>query len=1002
MARTITYREAINEALAQEMERDERVIVMGEDNAGGEGSPGEADAWGGVLGVTKGLYGKFPGRVLDTPISESAFVGAAVGAATGGLRPVAELMFIDFMGVCFDQIFNQAAKFRYMFGGKAVTPVVIRTMWGAGLRAAAQHSQSLLPVFTHIPGLKVVAPSNPYDAKGLLIQSIRDDDPVIFAEHKMLYDTSGDVPEESYTIPFGEANIVREGGDVTIVAIGRMVNTALEAADGAGVLGDRGRDHRPAHHQPAGPGHDPGVGGEHRAAGRGGRVQPALLAGLGHRGVGGAGGVRVAAGADPDGHRAAHAGAVHRLAGGPVHPGRAPRSPARSRRPPTGRSEPTMTDDRIQRVTMPKWGLSMKTGKIVEWFVAEGDTITKGDDLVDIETDKIAGTLESPEEGLLRRIVAEPGSDLPIGAVLAVLAPSEVPDADIEAVVEEARAAVESGELEGGDEPAPQLVEVGGRTISYLTLAPGGARPADPVVLVHGFGGDKNSWLFVQQPLSETHAVHALDLPGHGASGKDVGDGSLATLADTVIGFLDALGISRAHLVGHSLGGAVIAAVAKAAPDKVASLTLLAPAGYGAEADAEYLRGFAAASSRRELKPLLGRLFADESLVTRQLVDDLLQVQAARRRGQGARRGAEHPARRRPAGHRHPRPAGRGGRAGDRGLGQQRPHPAPPPPRARSRCAAGHMLHMEAANDVLRHLQLPPLRPSSHWNERHFRTPGAYERAVRSGRWEGGVVHRAKCRAGEPAGSARALRARRRNGAAAGRPVASHRSRSRQAQQRASDRADHREAALLYAGPGAVITGTDALELHGMRRMPRRRVPIHVLVPADRRRVGAGRVFVERTERLPNAVSGPLADGSGRAGRPGLRAPQPGPRHRAGHARRGGAAGPVHSGTAAVTSWRPGAAGDRRCRGRCSPRSVTACARWPRPTRGSWCSARRLPPPIWNPRLLDRRGPVHRRAGRVVRRRGDGLGDRLPGVAPEPGGLREHPRPAIGDDGRAV
>jgi pyruvate dehydrogenase E1 component beta subunit len=147
------------------------------------------------------------------------------------LRPVAELMFIDFMGVCFDQIFNQAAKFRYMFGGKAVTPVVIRTMWGAGLRAAAQHSQSLLSVFTHIPGLKVVAPSNPYDAKGLLIQSIRDDDPVIFAEHKMLYDITGDVPEESYAIPFGEANIVREGGDVTIVAIGRMVHTAVAAAD---------------------------------------------------------------------------------------------------------------------------------------------------------------------------------------------------------------------------------------------------------------------------------------------------------------------------------------------------------------------------------------------------------------------------------------------------------------------------------------------------------------------------------------------------------------------------------------------------------------------------------------------------------------------------------------------------------------------------------------------------------------------------------------------------
>jgi pyruvate/2-oxoglutarate/acetoin dehydrogenase E1 component len=231
MARTITFQQAINEALAQEMERDERVVVFGEDVVGGSGAPGEDDAWGGVLGVTKGLYHQFPGRVLDTPISESAFIGAAVGAATRGLRPVAELMFIDFMGVCFDQIFNQAAKFRYMFGGKAVTPVVIRTMIGAGFRAAAQHSQCLYPIFTHIPGLKVVIPSTPYEAKGLLIQSIRDDDPVIFCEHKMLYDMTGDVPEESYTIPFGEANVVRDGDDVTLVAVGRMVHMATEAAD---------------------------------------------------------------------------------------------------------------------------------------------------------------------------------------------------------------------------------------------------------------------------------------------------------------------------------------------------------------------------------------------------------------------------------------------------------------------------------------------------------------------------------------------------------------------------------------------------------------------------------------------------------------------------------------------------------------------------------------------------------------------------------------------------
>src|ERR687893_3239991 len=200
MARSLTYREAINEALAQEMERDERVIVMGEDNAGGEGSPGEMDAWGGVLGVTKGLYGRFPGRVLDTPISESAFIGAAAGAAASGLRPVAELMFVDFMGVCLDQIYNQAAKFRYMFGGKAVTPMVIRTMWGAGIRAASQHSQALYPVFTHLPGLKVVVPSSPYDAKGLLIGAIRDDDPVIFFENKVLYTAEGDVPEESYAL----------------------------------------------------------------------------------------------------------------------------------------------------------------------------------------------------------------------------------------------------------------------------------------------------------------------------------------------------------------------------------------------------------------------------------------------------------------------------------------------------------------------------------------------------------------------------------------------------------------------------------------------------------------------------------------------------------------------------------------------------------------------------------------------------------------------------------
>ena len=227
-----TFRQALNEALFQEMKKDESVVVIGEDVAGGAGANGEQDAWGGPMGITKGLmpeYGRE--RVIDTPITESAIIGTAAGAALTGLRPVAELMFVDFMGVCFDQIFNQAAKFRYMFGGEAVTPLTIRTMYGGGLRAASQHSQCLYPIFTHIPGLKVVIPSSPYDAKGLLVQSIRDDDPVIFFENKTMYDDSGEVPDELYTIPFGEANFTREGKDVTLISMGKTVQLCNQVAD---------------------------------------------------------------------------------------------------------------------------------------------------------------------------------------------------------------------------------------------------------------------------------------------------------------------------------------------------------------------------------------------------------------------------------------------------------------------------------------------------------------------------------------------------------------------------------------------------------------------------------------------------------------------------------------------------------------------------------------------------------------------------------------------------
>lgn len=229
----LSMRDAINQALHQEMARDPRVIVLGEDVSGGAGgTSGEREASGGIFGITKGLLPRFGAdRVIDTPISESAIVGAAAGAALAGLRPVAEIMFADFVGVCMDQIYNQIAKFRYMFGGKTTCPVVIRTAMGAGMNMGAQHSQTIYALLTAVPGLKVVVPSNAYDAKGLMIQAIRDDDPVVFFEHKALYPRKAEVPEEAYTIAFGEANVLREGDDATVVAFGRMVPFAEKALD---------------------------------------------------------------------------------------------------------------------------------------------------------------------------------------------------------------------------------------------------------------------------------------------------------------------------------------------------------------------------------------------------------------------------------------------------------------------------------------------------------------------------------------------------------------------------------------------------------------------------------------------------------------------------------------------------------------------------------------------------------------------------------------------------
>ena len=239
--RELSLSQAINEAIRAEMRRDPNVILLGEDVAGAAGRAhlGLVDAWGGPLRATRGLITEFgPARVIDTPIAEMGFVGAGVGAAMTGLRPIVEVMFVDLIGVCYDQIANQAAKMHYMMGGQLRLPLVIRTAFGSrgdkrsyGGGAAAQHSQTIYAVLAHIPGLKVVVPSTAYNAKGLLISAIRDDGPVVVLEHKFLgFAAKGHVPEETYSLPIGKAEVIRAGTDVTLCGIGRMTHICLEAA----------------------------------------------------------------------------------------------------------------------------------------------------------------------------------------------------------------------------------------------------------------------------------------------------------------------------------------------------------------------------------------------------------------------------------------------------------------------------------------------------------------------------------------------------------------------------------------------------------------------------------------------------------------------------------------------------------------------------------------------------------------------------------------------------
>jgi acetoin:2,6-dichlorophenolindophenol oxidoreductase subunit beta len=220
--RTLNYMQAVAEALILEMRRDPDIYIAGED----------VGKFGGSFGVTGPVYKEFgPGRVLDTPISETAIIGHAVGAAAAGLRPVVEILFMDFLPIATDELCNQAAKIRYMFGGQVTCPLVVRTAMGAGMGAAAHHSQSLEAWVCHTPGLITIAPATPYDAKGLLIAAIRDDNPVVFLEHKMLYASKGEVPEGGYVIPIGKADVKREGSDVTLICYSAMVRQCLAAAE---------------------------------------------------------------------------------------------------------------------------------------------------------------------------------------------------------------------------------------------------------------------------------------------------------------------------------------------------------------------------------------------------------------------------------------------------------------------------------------------------------------------------------------------------------------------------------------------------------------------------------------------------------------------------------------------------------------------------------------------------------------------------------------------------
>ncbi|WP_334176117.1 acetoin dehydrogenase dihydrolipoyllysine-residue acetyltransferase subunit [Pseudoxanthobacter sp.] len=275
---------------------------------------------------------------------------------------------------------------------------------------------------------------------------------------------------------------------------------------------------------------------------------------------------------------------------------------------------------RIKPIVMPKWGLSMSEGKVTGWLKRPGAKIDVGDEIVEVETDKIAGVVEAGDAGLLRRILGEPNTVYPVKALIGVVADADVPDAEIDAFV----AGYATPSEEGGEEESGPKYEFADTPAGRLRYADRGSG-SETVILIHGFGGDLDNWLFNIDALAAKARVIALDLPGHGQSDKAVKGAGLAGLSEAVTGVMDAAGVTKAHLVGHSMGGAVALKIAATHPERVASLTLIGSAGLGAEINGDYLAAFVRASSRREMKPLLEQLFEDAGLVSRHLVDDIVK-----------------------------------------------------------------------------------------------------------------------------------------------------------------------------------------------------------------------------------------------------------------------------------------------------------------------------------------------------------------------------------------